>query len=640
MRAVLGAVLTLLLLQSCSPAILVEKPQQNTLLLKGDIPVGSKDTIKAQSWSRHAVLDKDSRLQLFWNVDEAEKTITFEIQAAMTGWVGLGFSPNGDMPGSDIVTCWVKDGVTYFHDRHATGQSLPLKDSHQDYTLISASDNGTHTICRFSRKIDTCDIEEDFLITVDTTRIIYAFGEEDPEGDDPTFHQSNRGSTSLYLLDPPMWGQPDPATTKNFDIISPNVTIYGNKDTTYICSVHRGPTVETPHQYIGYAPLIQPGNEFYLHHILMYGCYLANDEEVQEIDSWVGTQRECYGSQMPQIFNRCAQVTIAWAVGSEGQMYPENVGFPIQSDRPLYYMMETHYNNPTLDTFWDMSGIRWYYTDVLREMEMGFVELGLSVTPFQMVPPKQTSFTSVAICPAACTENGFPEDGINVFTGFLHSHLLGRKMKLRLIRNGVEEPWFLNDEHYDFDFQESRPFTQFKKIYRGDVLILECTMDSTEKSGITVGGWGTNDEMCLAFLSYYPKSPMSRCLTYYDYDVVQQMLHFPDLILGDTLEFYVDENTTFSQYVDNFFSPWETADITPLLDLASTKNPPMSYCVDEEYNLLTDLASVTYPEMVEYEPPPRDCPVQRVPVEMTKSLKIANPRMASTNMHFWRKVKP
>ncbi len=42
-----------------------------------------------------------------------------------------------------------------------------------------------------------------------------------------------------------------------------------------------------------------------------------------------------------------------------------------------------------------------------------------------MVPPNQPSFTSVTVCPASCTENGLPADGINVFAGELHSHLLG-----------------------------------------------------------------------------------------------------------------------------------------------------------------------------------------------------------------------
>jgi hypothetical protein len=67
-------------------------------------------------------------------------------------------------------------------------------------------------------------------------------------------------------------------------------------------------------------------------------------------------------------------------------MFPENVGYPLKmvDEGPYYYMMEMHYNNPTFDTFEDYSGIRAYYTDVLREFDMGLLHFGMSVTPFQV----------------------------------------------------------------------------------------------------------------------------------------------------------------------------------------------------------------------------------------------------------------
>jgi hypothetical protein len=38
----------------------------------------------------------------------------------------------------------------------------------------------------------------------DTTRVIYAYGLTDPEADNPYYHADNRGTTSVYLLDPPL----------------------------------------------------------------------------------------------------------------------------------------------------------------------------------------------------------------------------------------------------------------------------------------------------------------------------------------------------------------------------------------------------------------------------------------------------
>lgn len=41
--------------------------------------------------------------------------ITFEVQVRTQGYIGFGFSPDGQLAGSDIVIGWVDHGHTYFH---------------------------------------------------------------------------------------------------------------------------------------------------------------------------------------------------------------------------------------------------------------------------------------------------------------------------------------------------------------------------------------------------------------------------------------------------------------------------------------------------------------------------------------------
>ncbi len=38
-----------------------------------------------------------------------EQSIRFAVNVSTTGWVGLGLSPTGGMPSSDIVIGWVND---------------------------------------------------------------------------------------------------------------------------------------------------------------------------------------------------------------------------------------------------------------------------------------------------------------------------------------------------------------------------------------------------------------------------------------------------------------------------------------------------------------------------------------------------
>ena len=62
-----------------------------------------------------AVLD-EGRYKLHWNFDLEQETIAFAVNVSTTGWVGFGLSPNGQMPGSDVVIGWVdNDGDTQFH---------------------------------------------------------------------------------------------------------------------------------------------------------------------------------------------------------------------------------------------------------------------------------------------------------------------------------------------------------------------------------------------------------------------------------------------------------------------------------------------------------------------------------------------
>lgn len=55
--------------------------------------------------------------------------------------------------------------IIFLQDRHATGQSLPVRDDHQDWVPLYVSENATHTTFIFTRAFDTCD-GQDVPLTV------------------------------------------------------------------------------------------------------------------------------------------------------------------------------------------------------------------------------------------------------------------------------------------------------------------------------------------------------------------------------------------------------------------------------------------------------------------------------------------
>ena len=65
-------------------------------------------------YSREQYLDASMKKYLLcWEMDWSDRSITFSAKVATTGWIGLGFSPTGFMPNSDVVIALVKGGRGY-----------------------------------------------------------------------------------------------------------------------------------------------------------------------------------------------------------------------------------------------------------------------------------------------------------------------------------------------------------------------------------------------------------------------------------------------------------------------------------------------------------------------------------------------
>jgi hypothetical protein len=89
--------------------------------------------------------------------------------------------------------------------------------------------------------------------------------------------------------------------------------------------------------------------------------------------------------------------------------------------------------------------------------------------------------------------------------------LAGHGLVLKQYRNGAEvTPPIDQDLHYDFNFQQIRTIPS-RKIYPGDKLELTCKYRTQNRNSTVFGGLGTYQEMCLTFLFYYPRSPVTYC---------------------------------------------------------------------------------------------------------------------------------
>ncbi|XP_067141855.1 DBH-like monooxygenase protein 1 [Centruroides vittatus] len=439
-------------------------------------------TVSARNFDRHSKLDDN--YEIWWSTDE--DSITFQVEVATRGWVGLGISPNGGMEGSDVVIGWINNGKATFHDRYARGKFLPEIDEHQDWELLWYQQTDTHTKFRFKRFLIPCD-SQDLNITDDTTRLIFAYNDENPGSTgEISYHGSqNRGTKSVVLLNYSKNIIPeDPSDLYHWEVRHSNVRIPDDSDTEYYCKFFRVPKLNRKHHIIHFSTVIEPGNEKFVHHMILYEC---TGVETEKIAPYLNEEyTECYTKDNLPKFPFCFTLTYGWAVGGDTFIFPDQVGLPLGIPEVKWLLLETHYDNPSLKRgIVDNSGFRITYTPKLRKHDAAVLAVGNLWYPCVFIPPKQKEYIVAGHAHPSCLRQRVPPEGIKMYAFLLHSHLIGKKLKVRHFRNGEELLPLARDLNYDFDFQQFKYLPEERTVLPSDHLVVECTYDSSRRAKVT-----------------------------------------------------------------------------------------------------------------------------------------------------------
>ncbi|XP_031837806.2 MOXD1 homolog 1 [Nomia melanderi] len=470
-----------------------------------------KRSIKEPKFTRHEKLDDDGEVILEWDPSD-EEMVTFKVTAKTLGYVGIGFNEKNHMKGADILLAWVDDhtGTVNLLDSHGIEDpdAALVTDASQDVKVLGGSQNETHTSVIFSRNWQTCD-PQDHRLTGDTVRVLWALHQTDPELNTAIWPGDKRGGRALRLKTPAPHSPPQHTQDiTHWDVKLHQPPVSENADTTYWCKIFKAPHKEK-HHMIGYTPLIEKANEDLVHHIILYEC-ASTLPILGQHARIVGAP--CYSPTMPREWESCLQPVLAWARGSSGEWLPEHVGIPIaEHSEGTYYMLEVHYNNPGMKKVLDSSGVRLHLTPKLRPEEAGILVAGVAVSPLHLIPPKQREYATAGYCTPHCTNTMFPETGINIVSVALHSHLAGRRLSLKHIRQGKELPRIVQDNHFDFEYQQSHTLEKEVKVLPGDELVAECVYGTLDRTKPTLGGYAASQEMCLAFVMHYPRTPLAAC---------------------------------------------------------------------------------------------------------------------------------
>ena len=440
--------------------------------------------------------DESLGIAVHWSILDDE--IHIAVAARATGWVGFGIAEAGGMLGADIVYFTAATGELV--DAHVLDQyAQPIPDDCQSWTLVDSFVGEDFTIFEGVRLLDTGDPQDRIFFNeasplISTTRVIGAWG------DHPGI--SYHGSTNRVRGAVRFFGEGDERALfaetmsveaeASFAIIAQNYTI-PKTDTTYAHFCYStndlretlGIPIDERLHIIGLEPVISRETAQYVHHMVLTGMPFP----------WNGV---C--STFPEY-----EFVFAAAKGEVPFNFPPEVGSVLGVGGGfLAFRLEIHYDNRWLDDVIDSSGVRLYWTRNLRPYDLGIMPMADPRFALKGRPvggPNGGLDRHEFLCPSSCTEFAMQQN-VTVIREYLHMHEQGARMYNDVIRDG-EVVHTANVDYFDYPQQGiysviQEPYT----LMPGDTFRTTCQYKTPREWYF---GEGSQEEMCIAFVWYYPK---------------------------------------------------------------------------------------------------------------------------------------
>mmetsp|Transcript_6179 Transcript_6179/g.9093 ORF Transcript_6179/g.9093 Transcript_6179/m.9093 type:complete len:646 (-) Transcript_6179:522-2459(-) len=430
-----------------------------------------------------------ANIAVHWSI--IDDKIHLAVTAEATGWLGFGFAEAGGMPGSDIAVFTASTGK--LTDAYATDYAAPIDDDQQDWTLKNYTLDGGFIIWEGERLLKTCDnqdweVRDDSGVDMPPHKVIAAWGDStsmsfhglNSEKGEIRFYGSGEETVSFHAaMDAEAEGSAV-LTAPSFTLPQWK-TLYKTFCYTKDDLVAQGLPSDGSAHIIGIEPVLDNSNSITnVHHILVYSSEDSTCDEDGE------------------------DLMFPWAFGQRNFQAPSPAGFRFGSVGEGAFQsitMEFHYDNPEYkDNIVDNSGFRFYYTTKLRQHDIGFFELADPKVSLLGKKVGNGVTQHTFSCPGSCTNN-FSQD-VTVFLEGLHMHALGERMVSKHFRNDE----VLRESSVDYyDFSQAGMYSPQQNEYvlkRGDGFEITCYFKA---GNYDLFGLGSENEMCINFLGYYPK---------------------------------------------------------------------------------------------------------------------------------------
>lgn len=280
-----------------------------------------------------------------------------------------------------------------------------------------------------------------------------------------------------------------------------NDSIVPAQETTYYNMNFELPSDQEYHA-IGFEPLLDNLNV--IHHFVITSCQdpVPTDRGYESFNQLPG----------------CEETMYIWSFGLGVECMPMQAGVAFGRNNRWFVQVQLHWTNPQLRSdYRDTSGVRIHYTPKLRKYKMGMLWLGQQDL---LIPPQQSSVINAGTCSAGCTNALLDQGPIYLTSAFPHMHLIGKSMLVDHEPAKGHRTRIMDDKVYNYNSPVVYQYgPNFIPVEAGDVFHTSCEFNSMSRNKTTRWGFGSYEEMCYAFIRYFPRRGELMCTQYQSFDI-------------------------------------------------------------------------------------------------------------------------
>jgi len=461
-----------------------------------------------------------------WTPNEQTNVISFTLAVNSVGWVGFGPSETGGMKGASM--CVVIDAQIFA--MHSDDFVTPSLNADQNCVLTSYSRVGNETLLSFTRPMIGCKPDDVDIVGDHTTRMIMAYGDTQSF----VYHgASNRFTVEINAVEGPITPPDLPDDAFELPITLNAMEIPAYRD-VYFCKGHRFPSDKRYHILVSEAIMFNIAPATY-HHSLLFSCPGGLPP------SWEDGENDVCGV-IPAL--ACSIYFTGWATGQSALYYTEGLPVGAGEGAVVDFLFQGHIDNPYLtpgiyEPGW---GLMFTLTETLLPIESGTFGL-YSGVPLGGIPAGIQSFVVQSECTGRMTANAFPE-GMWITAVTPHMHGIGVSHEIEVLRENEDGEWYQamviwTQRSWDNNWQGNR-FLRHPGVFiePGDRLRIRCEFNTMNRTQETRNGEGFEDEMCINYISYYPRTQISICAEFPPTAISHPEMSGPGLTFSDVAPFF------------------------------------------------------------------------------------------------------